>query len=194
MRGKSFITRTIQAVNSTQEGNINKKLEELKAELSEIVKEKEDLRKEDDRNLDTSNLDAIVDLIHQEKEIREKIHNIEQSQTQLVQEQETHQVAQGSDQPQQPQQPQQQNPAVDPQLQQILQPITDQLKVLIDSNNNSIQCIKQLQGIVSAQSADIYNLTNNLGTLTNRVNLIAAGYIEPFAKDLPDDVATGNSN
>ena len=191
MRGKSFITRTIQAVNSTQEGNINKKLEELKAELSEIVKEKEDLRKEDDRNLDTSNLDAIVDLIHQEKEIREKIHNIEQSQTQLVQEQETHQVVQGSDQTQQPQQ---QNPAVDPQLQQILQPITDQLKVLIDSNNNSIQCIKQLQGIVSAQSADIYNLTNNLGTLTNRVNLIAAGYIEPFAKDLPDDVATGTSN
>ena len=111
--------------------------------------------------------------------------------------QEPEQQVQGSDQtqqPQQPQQPQQQNPAVDPQLQQILQPITDQLKVLIDSNNNSIQCIKQLQGIVSAQSADIYNLTNNLGTLTNRVNLIAAGYIEPFAKDLPDDVATGTSN
>lgn len=187
MRGKSFITRTIQAVNSTQEGNINKKLEELKAELSEIVKEKEDLRKEDDRNLDTSNLDAIVDLIHQEKEIREKIHNIEQSQTQLVQEQETHQVVQGSDQTQQPQQ---QNPAVDPQL----QPIMDQLKLLIDSNNNNIQCIRQLQGIVSAQSADIYNAMNNLGTLTNRVNLIAAGYIEPFAKDLPDDVATGTSN
>ena len=108
--------------------------------------------------------------------------------------QEPEQQVQGSDQTQQPQQPQQQNPAVDPQLQQILQPITDQLKVLIDSNNNSIQCIKQLQGIVSAQSADIYNLTNNLGTLTNRVNLIAAGYIEPFAKDLPDDVATGTSN
>lgn len=194
MRGKSFITRTIQAVNSTQEGNINKKLEELKAELSEIVKEKEDLRKEDDRNLDTSNLDAIVDLIHQEKEIREKIHNIEQSQTQLVQEQETYQVVQGSDQTQQPQQ---QNPAVDPQPQPInpqLQAIMDQLKLLIDSNNNNIQCIKQLQGIVSAQSADIYNAMNSLGTLTNRVNLIAAGYIEPFAKDLPDDVASGTSN
>lgn len=84
----------------------------------------------------------------------------------------------------------QQQQQVDPQL----RPIMDQLKLLIDSNNNSIQCIKQLQGIVSAQSADIYNLTNNLGTLTNRVNLIAAGYIEPFAKDLPDDVATGTSN
>ena len=93
------------------------------------------------------------------------------------------QQVQSSDQTQQQQQ-------VDPQL----RPIMDQLKLLIDSNNNSIQCIKQLQGIVSAQSADIYNLTNNLGTLTNRVNLIAAGYIEPFAKDLPDDVATGTSN
>ena len=70
----------------------------------------------------------------------------------------------------------------------------DQLKLLIDSNNNNIQCIKQLQGIVSAQSADIYNAMNSLGTLTNRVNLIAAGYIEPFAKDLPDDVASGTSN
>ena len=97
------------------------------------------------------------------------------------------QQVQGSDQTQQPQQ---QNLAVDPQL----QPIMDQLKLLIDSNNNNIQCIRQLQGIVSAQSADIYNAMNNLGTLTNRVNLIAAGYIEPFAKDLPDDVATGNSN
>ena len=105
--------------------------------------------------------------------------------------QEPEQQVQGSDQTQQTQQ---QNPAVDPQLQQILQPITDQLKVLIDSNNNNIQCIRQLQGIVSAQSADIYNAMNSLGTLTNRVNLIAAGYIEPFAKDLPDDVATGTSN
>ena len=97
------------------------------------------------------------------------------------------QQVQSSDQTQQPQQ---QNPVVDPQL----QPIMDQLKLLIDSNNNNIQCIRQLQGIVSAQSADIYNAMNNLGTLTNRVNLIAAGYIEPFAKDLPDDVATGTSN
>ena len=97
------------------------------------------------------------------------------------------QQVQGSDQTQQPQQ---QNLAVDPQL----QPIMDQLKLLIDSNNNNIQCIRQLQGIVSAQSADIYNAMNNLGTLTNRVNLIAAGYIEPFAKDLPDDVASGTSN
>lgn len=104
------------------------------------------------------------------------------------------QQVQSSDQTQQPQQ---QNPAVDPQPQPInpqLQAIMDQLKLLIDSNNNNIQCIRQLQGIVSAQSADIYNAMNNLGTLTNRVNLIAAGYIEPFAKDLPDDVATGNSN
>ena len=100
---------------------------------------------------------------------------------------EPEQQVQGSDQTQQPQQ---QNPVVDPQL----QPIMDQLKLLIDSNNNNIQCIRQLQGIVSAQSADIYNAMNNLGTLTNRVNLIAAGYIEPFAKDLPDDVATGTSN
>ena len=100
---------------------------------------------------------------------------------------EPEQQVQGSDQTQQPQQ---QNPVVDPQL----QPIIDQLKLLIDSNNNNIQCIRQLQGIVSAQSADIYNAMNNLGTLTNRVNLIAAGYIEPFAKDLPDDVATGTSN
>lgn len=104
------------------------------------------------------------------------------------------QQVQSSDQTQQTQQ---QNPAVDPQSQSInpqLQPIMDQLKLLIDSNNNNIQCIRQLQGIVSAQSADIYNAMNNLGTLTNRVNLIAAGYIEPFAKDLPDDVATGTSN
>ena len=99
---------------------------------------------------------------------------------------EPEQQVQGSDQTQQPQQ---QNPVVDPQL----QPIMDQLKLLIDSNNNNIQCIRQLQGIVSAQSADIYNAMNNLGTLTNRVNLIAAGYIEPFAKDLPDDVATGTT-
>lgn len=90
----------------------------------------------------------------------------------------------------QTQQPQQQNPAVDPQLQAIM----DQLKLLIDSNNNNIQCIKQLQGIVSAQSADIYNAMNSLGTLTNRVNLIAAGYIEPFAKDLPENVTAGISN
>ena len=104
------------------------------------------------------------------------------------------QQVQGSNQTQQPQQ---QNPAVDPQPQPInpqLQAITDQLKLLIESNNNNIQCIRQLQGIVSAQSADIYNAMNSLGTLTNRVNLIASGYIEPFAKDLPDDVATGTSN
>ena len=110
--------------------------------------------------------------------------------------QEPEQQVQGSGSGQ-TQQPQQQNPAVDPQPQPInpqLQAIMDQLKLLIDSNNNNIQCIKQLQGIVSAQSADIYNAMNSLGTLTNRVNLIAAGYIEPFAKDLPDDVATGTSN
>lgn len=110
--------------------------------------------------------------------------------------QEPEQQVQGSDQTQQPQQ---QNPAVDPhpQPQPIdlqLQAIMDQLKLLIDSNNNNIQCIKQLQGIVSAQSADIYNAMNSLGTLTNRVNLIAAGYIEPFAKDLPENVTTGISN
>lgn len=108
--------------------------------------------------------------------------------------QEPEQQVQGYDQTQQTQQ---QNPAVDPQPQPInpqLQAIMDQLKLLIDSNNNNIQCIKQLQGIVSAQSADIYNAMNSLGTLTNRVNLIAAGYIEPFAKDLPDDVASGTSN
>lgn len=99
---------------------------------------------------------------------------------QEVREPEQQQV-QSSDQTQQQQQPQ-----VDPQL----QPIMDQLKVLIDFNNSNSQCIRQLQDIVSAQSADIYNTVNNLGTLTNRVNLIAAGYIEPFAKDLPENVAT----
>lgn len=71
--------------------------------------------------------------------------------------------------------------------QRQFQTILDQLKNLIDSNNNNmIICIEQLQDIITGQAIAVNNLSDMLADLTNRVNLIAAGYTASLAKYIPD--------
>lgn len=73
------------------------------------------------------------------------------------------------------------------QDQNQFQTILDQLKNLIDSNNNNmIICIEQLQDIITGQAIAVNNLSDMLADLTNRVNLIAAGYTASLAKYIPD--------